>query len=125
MGERNDIPEDRRGGLQGSDWMGTTSRARRQAHPGRLALTPTLRAMAAVALSVTISAPALADQDAAAPPVSEQAPEIRLAGEIVTVPIVMVREHSFVEASIARVAGKLMLDTGYQGADLGTTTACR
>lgn len=96
--------------------MGTTIRPQRQAHRGKLALTPILRAMAAVALSVMISTPVLADQDAAAPPLSEQAPEVRLAGEIVTLPIVMVREYPFIEASIAGVAGKLMLDTGYQGA---------
>ncbi|WP_395943445.1 hypothetical protein [Brevundimonas sp.] len=74
------------------------------------------RTVAAFALSAMISTPALADQDTSAPPVSEQAPEVRLTGEVVTLPIVMVREYPFIEASIAGVAGKLMLDTGYRGA---------
>lgn len=71
---------------------------------------------AVLALSAMTFTPVLADPAPLSPPVAQQAPEVRLTGEIVTLPIVMVREYPFVEASIAGVAGKLMLDTGYQGA---------
>jgi hypothetical protein len=40
------------------------------------------------------------------------APEMRLAGERITLPIVMVKGFPFVEGSIAGVSGKLLLDTG-------------
>lgn len=96
--------------------MGTMTQSQRQAHRGKLALTPILRATTATLLSMMVSTSVLAAQDISAPPVSEQAPEIRLTGQVVTLPIVMVREYPFVEASIVGVAGKLMLDTGYQGA---------
>ena len=39
-----------------------------------------------------------------------------MTGATVSVPIVMVREFPFIEGSVSGVAGKLMLDTGYQGA---------
>lgn len=45
-----------------------------------------------------------------------QAPEMRLSGERVVLPIVMVREFPFIEGSVAGVTGKLMLDTGQQKA---------
>jgi len=44
------------------------------------------------------------------------APEMRLSGERIVLPIVMVREFPFIEGSIAGVAGKLMLDTGHKHA---------
>lgn len=45
-----------------------------------------------------------------------QAPEMRLSGERIVLPIVMVREFPFIEGSIAGVKGKLMLDTGHRKA---------
>ncbi|MFZ6648602.1 hypothetical protein ACO0LO_22960 [Undibacterium sp. TJN25] len=50
------------------------------------------------------------------PPIPEslQSAEMRMSGDRVTLPIVMVREFPFVEGSIAGVAGKLLLDTGAQ-----------
>lgn len=45
-----------------------------------------------------------------------QAPEVRLAGDTVTLPIVMVREFPFIEGSVNGVHGKFMLDTGAQRA---------
>ena len=48
----------------------------------------------------------------AAVPRSERAPEIRLQGDKVVLPIVMVREFPFIEGEISGVKGKLMLDTG-------------
>lgn len=59
------------------------------------------------------AAPAIAAPAIAA---AATAPELRLSGDQVTLPIVMVRAFPFVEASIAGVAGKLMLDTGSQEA---------
>lgn len=50
------------------------------------------------------------------PPKSERAPEIRLAGETVSLPIMMVGEYPFIEGSVAGVKGKLMLDTGAEQA---------
>lgn len=93
-----------------------TIHPKRRADPWRVPFTSILRAVGALVLSAAISTPVLAAQDAPAPPVSEQAPEVRLTGDVVTLPIVMVREYPFIEASIAGVDGKLMLDTGYQGA---------
>lgn len=45
-----------------------------------------------------------------------QAPEMRLSGDRVVLPIVMVREFPFIEGSVAGVAGKFMLDTGHRKA---------
>lgn len=50
------------------------------------------------------------------PPKSERAPEVRLTGETVSLPIVMVGEYPFIEGSVAGVRGKLMLDTGAEQA---------
>ncbi|MFD2427139.1 hypothetical protein ACFSUK_01290 [Sphingobium scionense] len=53
------------------------------------------------------------------PPIStksDRAPEMRLAGKTVTLPLVMVREFPFIEGEIAGVRGKFMLDTGMQDA---------
>jgi hypothetical protein len=63
-----------------------------------------------VALATPLSA-------SANPPIStksERAPEIRLAGKTVTLPLVMVREFPFIEGEIAGIKGKFMLDTGMQ-----------
>ncbi len=45
-----------------------------------------------------------------------RAPEMRLGGDVVTMPITMVREFPFVEGEIAGVRGKFMLDTGMRDA---------
>lgn len=74
------------------------------------------RAAFGLALLASLATPALADPDGPVPPIADRAPEVRLADETVTLPIVMVREYPFIEGSIAGVPGKLMLDTGYQGA---------
>ncbi|WP_420142351.1 hypothetical protein [Sphingomonas sp.] len=78
--------------------------------------TPTLslasrrfRAIALMVLAAVAAPVAAADTPSAAVP---HAPEVRLAGEIVTLPIVMVREYPFIEGEVAGVKGKLMLDTG-------------
>jgi opacity protein-like surface antigen len=71
--------------------------------------------LAAMAL-LAAATPASADDATPIPPRSERAPEIRLAGEIVTLPIVMVQEFPFIEGSIAGVSGKLMFDTGNEQA---------
>ena len=59
---------------------------------------------------------ARADPDRPVPPVSQRAPELRLGEGTVTLPIVMIGEYPFVEGAISGVEGKLMLDTGYEGA---------
>lgn len=46
--------------------------------------------------------------------VADEAPEMRLSGDRISLPIVMVREFPFIEGEIAGVKGKLMLDTGMQ-----------
>lgn len=51
-----------------------------------------------------------------APSKLKRAPEIRLADETVSLPIVMVGEYLFIEGSVAGVKGKLMLDTGAEQA---------
>ena len=56
------------------------------------------------------------DPDRPVPPVSQRAPELRLGENTVTLPIVMIGEYPFVEGAINGVEGKLMLDTGYEGA---------
>jgi hypothetical protein len=66
---------------------------------------------ALVSLAVLTAAPALA-QPPAKPPNNAMAPEFRLHGDVISLPIVMVREFPFVEAQINGVKGKLMLDTG-------------
>lgn len=43
---------------------------------------------------------------------AERAPEFRLKGDRVVLPIVMVREFPFLEGELSGVKGKLMLDTG-------------
>ena len=70
----------------------------------------------ALALLAAVATSTFATADTPPPPPSERAPEIRLAGTVVTLPIVMVREFPFVEASVAGVSGKLMLDTGFEQA---------
>jgi hypothetical protein len=49
-------------------------------------------------------------------PKSVRAPEIRLHGDHVTLPIHMVREYPFVEGEVAGMKGKFMLDTGAEQA---------
>lgn len=76
-----------------------------------------VRTLALAGLLAAIGAgTAWADPDVSVPPVSKRAPQLRLSEETVSLPIMMVREYPFVEAVIAGVAGKLMLDTGYEGA---------
>lgn len=58
-----------------------------------------------------VSAPAYALQ-----PADELAIGFRLTGDIVSLPLVMVREFPFVEAEVNGVKGKLMFDTGAEGA---------
>jgi hypothetical protein len=70
----------------------------------------------ATVIALALLGPASAQADPAPPPVSERAPEVRLTGKVLSLPIVLVGEYPFVEGSISGVAGKLMLDTGYQGA---------
>lgn len=60
--------------------------------------------LAALAAGLAAAAPAL--------PAAARAAEMRLAGDRVTLPIVMVREFPFVQGSINGVPGKLLLDTG-------------
>jgi hypothetical protein len=45
-------------------------------------------------------------------PKPDRAPEFRLSGDRVVLPIVMVRDYPFVEGQVEGVKGKLMLDTG-------------
>lgn len=73
-----------------------------------------IRMLAAVTLLALFisSLPAIAKPSV--PSALQRAPEARLTAKIVTLPIVMVREFPFVEAEIAGVKGKLMLDTGMQ-----------
>ncbi|WP_157201418.1 hypothetical protein [Massilia sp. Root418] len=52
----------------------------------------------------------------AVPKNSASAPEMRLRGDDIVLPIAMVREFPFIEGSVAGVPGKLMLDTGYRAA---------
>lgn len=47
---------------------------------------------------------------------SSRAREIRMSGDQVTLPIVMVREFPFIEGSVSGVSGKFMLDTAAQDA---------
>jgi len=47
---------------------------------------------------------------------STRASEIRMSGDRVTLPIVMVREFPFIEGHVSGVAGKFMLDTAAQDA---------
>lgn len=70
----------------------------------------------AIALAVTLviastlGTPAAVAQET--PHGAALAPEFRLTGDVVSIPLVMVREFPFVEAEINGVKGKLMLDTG-------------
>lgn len=62
---------------------------------------------------LTLQAPiALAQTDPARPSAQARAPEFRLSGDTVVLPLVMVREFPFIQGSIAGVSGQLMLDTG-------------
>lgn len=70
----------------------------------------------ALPLLATISVEAVADDAPSGPPKSAWAPEIRVSGRIVAMPIVMVREYPFISGSVAGVGGKLMLDTGMESA---------
>ena len=63
-----------------------------------------------------VTVPAIAAGDQAIPPKSERAHEVRLSGDTVTLPIVMVQEFPFVEGAVAGVKGKFMLDTGTEQA---------
>lgn len=49
-------------------------------------------------------------------PSSTRAREVRLSGEKVTLPIIMVREFPFIEGTVSGITGKFMLDTGAQDA---------
>jgi hypothetical protein len=72
--------------------------------------TPSPTLSIALTMLAAVAAPvAAADKPATAVP---HAPEVRLTGDIVTLPIVLVREYPFIEGEIAGVKGKLMLDTG-------------
>lgn len=82
----------------------------------RLRRTPFPQAVTVLALSLAMPSLVRAQSDGPSNPVSMLAPEVRLPPGIVTLPIVMVEEYPFIEASIEGVVGKLMLDTGYQGA---------
>jgi hypothetical protein len=88
---------------------------RRRALHSPLVVAMTLAVAAAVPLRAEPPAPVTAPP-APVPAKADRAPEIRLTGETVTLPIVMVREFPFIEARIAGVSGKLMLDTGIEGA---------
>lgn len=57
-----------------------------------------------------------AAEDSIVPPKSERAPEIRLAADIVTIPIAVVKGFPFIEGSAGGVSGKFMLDTGSEQA---------
>lgn len=66
-----------------------------------------------------LAALALSSSAIATPPASiesERAPEVRLVGKTVTLPLVMVREFPFIEGEIAGIKGKFMLDTGMREA---------
>jgi hypothetical protein len=65
---------------------------------------------AAFAIGGVLAVPGAVAQ--AVPHGAEIAPEFRLKGDIVSLPLVMVREFPFVEAEISGVKGKLLLDTG-------------
>jgi hypothetical protein len=65
---------------------------------------------AALAMTSAFAVPAAVAQEV--PHGAEIAPEFRLKGDVVSIPFVMVREFPFVEAKIAGVNGKLLLDTG-------------
>lgn len=69
-----------------------------------------------LAVTLGLSSPFGALAQAPGAPKPPQAPEMRLSGERVVLPIVMVREFPFIEGSVAGVAGKLMLDTGHRKA---------
>ncbi|WP_299171139.1 hypothetical protein [uncultured Brevundimonas sp.] len=82
----------------------------------RESLPPPVRSAGlALILLTTATTPAIAQADRR-PSASEIAPQVRLMDDVVTLPITMIREYPFVDASIAGVAGKLMLDTGYEPA---------
>lgn len=74
----------------------------------------------AIGLSVLcalgVTGPGSARDPQALPTVVDRAPEIRITGDSVTLPLVMIGEFPFIEASIAGVRGKLMLDTGIEAA---------
>lgn len=96
--------------------METTMQPKRVENAWRFQSTLLLHVAAVLTLTATIFLPVQAQTASSLPPVSEQAPEVRLTARIVALPIVMVGEYPFIDASIAGVAGKLMLDTGYKGA---------
>lgn len=72
------------------------------------------------AMALSLMAALAAPQTAVAAPAvsqgSERAPEVRLTGKIITLPLVMVREFPFIEGEIAGIRGKFMLDTGMRDA---------
>jgi hypothetical protein len=49
-------------------------------------------------------------------PVAQQATEVRLTGDVVTLPITRVKAYPFIESSVAGNSGKLRLDTGESAA---------
>ena len=63
-----------------------------------------------IALGLAAALPGAIAQQAMRGP--ENAPEVRMAGDIVSIPFVVMREFPFVEAEVNGVKGKLMLDTG-------------
>ncbi len=69
-----------------------------------------------LSLLVAVVAPLSATANPPISTKSDRAPEMRLAGKTVTLPLVMVREFPFIEGEIAGVRGKFMLDTGMQDA---------
>ncbi len=69
-----------------------------------------------ISLLAALISPVSAAQDQGQTSTLERAPEMRLAAETVTLPIVMVREFPFVEGEIGGVKGKFLLDTGMQDA---------
>lgn len=71
---------------------------------------------AAVALIAAAPFTAHAAPEAPVPAIADQAPEFRISAGTVALPVVMVREFPFIEATIQGVKGKLMLDTGRQDA---------
>lgn len=70
----------------------------------------------ALSLMAALATPQPAIAGPAVTLASERAPEIRLAGKTITLPLVMVREFPFIEGEIAGIKGKFMLDTGMQDA---------
>jgi len=69
-----------------------------------------------ITLSATVSAVTTATCVAEGLPKSGRAPEIRLHGDRISLPITMVDEYPFIEGEVAGVKGKFMLDTASEPA---------